>query len=251
MVSVFARLAALLICINGLPAFAQTAPQLPVPQTRPEAAGVETQTRAETEPEEPPTQAGPAPLSPTDIAACETAMTRLGATFEVGAPAQGEGGCGVARPYILKSVAGSVTVSPETTLRCPAALALAGWITGEVIPAARQLTGEAGKTGGLTEVRTAATYVCRRRNNLPTGEISEHGFGNAVDIVVFGFEGRAPLAVKPRTGDAGMPEAFQRAVRAGACLHFTTVLGPGSDAYHDDHLHMDLAERSSGYRLCQ
>ena len=40
-------------------------------------------------------------------------------------------------------------------------------------------------------------------------------------------------------------------MRVSACRHFTTVLGPGSDGYHEDHVHVDLAERRNGFRLCQ
>ena len=40
-------------------------------------------------------------------------------------------------------------------------------------------------------------------------------------------------------------------MRTAACGWFTTVLGPGSDGYHEDHIHVDLAVRVSGYRLCQ
>jgi hypothetical protein len=29
------------------------------------------------------------------------------------------------------------------------------------------------------------------------------------------------------------------------------VLGPGSDGYHEAHVHVDLAERRSGHRMCQ
>jgi hypothetical protein len=29
------------------------------------------------------------------------------------------------------------------------------------------------------------------------------------------------------------------------------VLGPGSDGYHEEHIHLDIAERSHGYRICQ
>ena len=34
------------------------------------------------------------------------------------------------------------------------------------------------------------------------------------------------------------------------CTRFMTVLGPGSDGYHEDHIHMDLAERRSAWRSC-
>ena len=29
------------------------------------------------------------------------------------------------------------------------------------------------------------------------------------------------------------------------------MLGPGSDGYHESHIHLDLAVRSHGYRICQ
>jgi hypothetical protein len=40
-------------------------------------------------------------------------------------------------------------------------------------------------------------------------------------------------------------------MRQSACTRFTTVLGPGSDRDHETHLHVDLAERRGGYRICQ
>ena len=36
-----------------------------------------------------------------------------------------------------------------------------------------------------------------------------------------------------------------------ACARFSTVLGPGSDAFHNDHIHVDNIERHGGYRICQ
>jgi hypothetical protein len=41
------------------------------------------------------------------------------------------------------------------------------------------------------------------------------------------------------------------ALRETACARFTTVLGPGSDGHHEGHIHLDLAERGHGYRICQ
>ena len=35
------------------------------------------------------------------------------------------------------------------------------------------------------------------------------------------------------------------------CARFSTVLGPGSDGYHEDHIHLDLMERRNNYRICQ
>ena len=45
---------------------------------------------------------------------------------------------------------------------------------------------------------------------------------------------------------------FREQMRTLACAaRFTTVLGPGSDGYHEEHIHLDLIERSHGYRICQ
>ena len=35
--------------------------------------------------------------------------------------------------------------------------------------------------------------------------------------------------------------AFLHEAHAGACQHFTTVLGPGADVFHYNHFHLDLA----------
>lgn len=189
----------------------------------------------------------PEPLSQAEIAACEAELTRLGAVFERLDPIEAEGGCGVPQPYDLAEPAPGVELDPGTQMNCPAALATARWVRDVVQPAARAL-GDGVALSGITH---ASTYVCRGRNGQAGAKLSEHARGSAIDVSRFDFKGHAALPVVPRAGKGNIEEAFQRAVQAGACLHFTTVLGPGSDAYHDDHLHMDLAERRSGYRMCQ
>ena len=100
-------------------------------------------------------------------------------------------------------------------------------------------------------VYISTSYQCRRRNNSASGKYSEHAFGNAIDILGFGFRDRGNIKVAPRAGDGSRDSAFQAAVRGGACAYFTTVLGPGSNAAHADHFHFDLAARRGGYRLCE
>ncbi|MBI3702671.1 MAG: extensin family protein, partial [Rhizobiales bacterium] len=51
--------------------------------------------------------------------------------------------------------------------------------------------------------------------------------------------------------DMTVPKAWRAALRESACARFTTVLGPGSDGYHESHIHLDIAERRNGYRICQ
>ena len=189
----------------------------------------------------------PEPVDEAVIARCETELRALGAVFERRDTIDGDGACGVYRPYNLREAAPGGTVKPETEMTCASALATVRWVRNEVLPATRAL----GMGVELSEITHASTYVCRNRNNRPDAKISEHARGSAIDISGFGFDGHDPIPVVPRVGVGTIEEAFQRAVRAGACMHFTTVLGPGSDENHDDHLHFDLAERSSGYRLCQ
>jgi hypothetical protein len=50
-----------------------------------------------------------------------------------------------------------------------------------------------------------------------------------------------------------MPEeqGFLRDVQAAACQQFNTVLAPGSNVHHEDHIHVDLMRRSSRRIICQ
>jgi hypothetical protein len=40
-------------------------------------------------------------------------------------------------------------------------------------------------------------------------------------------------------------------IAESACARFSTVLGPGSDGNHEEHIHVDLAERHGGYKMCE
>ena len=56
-----------------------------------------------------------------------------------------------------------------------------------------------------------------------------------------------------KDGWKGSPEeqGFLRDVQGAACDQFTTVLAPGSNQFHYDHIHVDLMRRASGRRICQ
>jgi hypothetical protein len=51
--------------------------------------------------------------------------------------------------------------------------------------------------------------------------------------------------------DRTVPRGLRESVLHSACRRFSTVLGPGSDWYHEDHIHLDLMERRGNYRICQ
>ena len=99
----------------------------------------------------------------------------------------------------------------------------------------------------LAAITELDSYECRPRNNIIGAKLSEHGKGNALDIGARQARNGATLHLT----DPLVSKLFRERMRASACARFTTVLGPGSDGYHESHIHLDLAERSHGYRICQ
>ena len=187
-------------------------------------------------------------VSDGEFAACKAALSALGASFEpVSSIAEArDDDCGIERPIKVSTIAPGVVLRPDAVMRCPTALALAEWVRDDVLPAARALPSR----GRLIAIDHGSTYVCRRRNNRSTGKLSEHAFGNAVDVMGFRFSEGKPLRVEPRA-PGGPAARFQRTVRQASCEHFTTVIGPGTDRSHADHLHLDIKQRRGGYRLCR
>jgi hypothetical protein len=140
---------------------------------------------------------------------------------------------------------GPVSVTPAATLACPLVSVLDQWIDTAVQPAALRWFGRP-----VAEIKQISAYSCRGMNGNPNARISEHAFGNALDIAVFTLADGRQIVVK--TGWHGAPEeqGFLRDVQGAACDRFTTVLAPGSDAYHYDHMHVDLMRRASGRSAC-
>jgi len=103
----------------------------------------------------------------------------------------------------------------------------------------------------LKAVRTGPGYECRNRNRAANGHLSAHALGIAVDVAAFELANGKVLPIKP-DGDA-RGEAAVAAVRTAACGWFTTILGPGSDPAHTDHMHLDILTHGSSdrYRICQ
>lgn len=181
-----------------------------------------------------------------DQAACRTELKAIGALFDE-APTVDDGkACGIDKPVVLKGLPGDIKVEPEATIRCDTALQLSRWMEGSVKPSLEAaMPGET-----ITGLAQASAYVCKNRNGAKEGKISEHAFGNAVDIAGFSLKSGKTITVRPADKDSTMDGAFQRAITEAACLYFTTVLDPGSDAAHQNHLHLDVKERRGGYRYC-
>jgi len=177
--------------------------------------------------------------------ACQGRLSPDRAVFtplgELGGPA----GCGgpdvVHLERIILADRTEVAVEPPATLRCEMAEAIVFFVRQDLAPAA------AAVGAPLSAIENYDSYDCRGRNRVAGAKLSEHGLADALDIRSVRLkDGRV---VRP--ADSGAPREFRVAMKAAACNRFTTVLGPGSDGYHEDHIHMDRAERRGGYRLCQ
>lgn len=154
------------------------------------------------------------------------------------APIPGPGACGIDQPVRVTSVSG-IAVRQAPTIDCTTARALNDWVRNGVIPAV-------GRTGGgVARVNVIAHYSCRTRNSKPGARLSEHSFGHALDISGVTLKDGSTLTVL----DHWRAREFGRIIKAmhsSACGPFGTVLGPNSDRYHQDHLHLDTARYRGG-----
>jgi hypothetical protein len=123
--------------------------------------------------------------------------------------------------------------------------ALDRWIVDSVQPAAQRWFRQK-----VVEIRQISAYSCRGMNGQPGARISEHAFGNALDISSFTLADGRRITV--RDGWRGSPDeqGFLRDVQGAACEQFNTVLAPGSNRFHYDHFHFDLMRRRSAGRIC-
>jgi hypothetical protein len=140
------------------------------------------------------------------------------------------GGCGVAEPVRVTSISG-VRLSQAATVDCSLATSLNTWVDQVAQPAF---------DGKLAELRVAAHYICRSRNNVKGAKISEHGKGRAIDISAFVLTNGKVLTVE------GNYNKLLRQIYKAGCSYFRTTLGPGSDGYHEDHFHFDTSARKGG-----
>ena len=148
-----------------------------------------------------------------------------------------------------RQTAGPMTpavLTPPATLACPIVSALDHWVSEGVQPAAMRWFGTP-----VTEIKQISAYSCRGMVGSGGSGISEHAFGNAIDIAAFMFSDGRRVTVE--AGWHGTPEeqGFLRDVHLAACDHFSTVLAPGYNAAHYNHIHVDLMRRASGDRPCR
>jgi hypothetical protein len=160
----------------------------------------------------------------------------------------GPGACGMDYPFKVSAFDnGSVGLKSKVTLACPIIPQIDMWLEEIVKPAATMYFGVP-----VADLK-AGSYSCRPRNNQMGAKVSEHAFGNALDVMAFVLaDGREINVEKGWRGDPAEQE-FLREAFVGACRYFTTVLAPGSDPFHYNHIHIDLARHDprGQRRICK
>jgi len=189
-------------------------------------------------------------------AACLTALQRrYGEGVRRAVPAapaaRGNAACAVTDPVTLSSLkvgAATLAFEPSVTLSCEMATRTAAWLFDSVGPLTRGVFNRE-----LAGLRVGGGHECRLRNRASTGAVSEHATARALDIFAFVLAGPAEGAiVKVERPENETQSNYVWAVRQSACGAFSTSLGPGADAAHANHLHVDIqSRRSPATRFCQ
>ena len=185
-----------------------------------------------------------------DYAACIADLSALGVNFEPLGQVSVDG-CelnGAVRLKGVDTLLRTVQISGEPTMLCTFARHFAGWVRDVGAPLTFAYTGEE-----LAVIETGPGLVCRTRYNKPGEKISEHAKGNAIDIASFLLANKNRIAVKQSSNDSKIHRDLIRTFRATGCGYFTTILGPGSNAAHEEHLHFDygMHGKTLNYRICE
>ena len=173
-------------------------------------------------------------------------------------PIEGPGICGADFPLKVMAFTADVTgsvpdarsaavtdITPPAVFACPMVAAMEKWMAEVIQPAAYARFGE-----GVLEIKTFGSYNCRSRNHQSGAPLSEHSFANALDIAAFILGSGRVVTVEKGWKGADDERGFLREVHMGGCGIFGTALGPGSNAMHYNHFHVDMARhnaRNNGY----
>ena len=182
--------------------------------------------------------------APPPPSACQLRLAKI-AAFHPLPTLVGAGECGAVDAVLLDTVILSdqtkIAVTPPATLRCPMAEEVAHWVREDVAPTLAKIGPP------LRAVDDFDSYECRGRNRVRGATLSEHGRANALDVRGFRIADGRTVGLT----DVNVDKDWRESIRASVCARFSTVLGPGSDGAHEEHIHLDLAERRNNYKLCE
>jgi hypothetical protein len=223
------------------------AAKIPLPKPRPAEAPKapdEAAPEADGKPSpDKPAEAAPPPEK--QVSACRLALTEEIAIAPSIPDIRGPGACGGEDLVRLEAIVlpdkRKVAVKPAAILRCTMASAIADWVRKDMVPLATSLG------SAIADLDNFDSFECRGRNRIAGAMLSEHGKANALDVRAIKLANGQSIGLTDRT----MSRDVRERVLHSVCARFSTVLGPGSDWYHEDHIHLDLAQRRNDYRICQ
>jgi len=247
---------AALLCMAGNAAAQNNAPADSVPPAKPTKAVHSAPRQAKSLPIVIPQQFAPpqeeyasfpesagAATAPAAPSACQMRLAKI-AAFQALPVIVGAGECGATDAVLMDNVIlpdqTRVEMLPPATMRCPMAEEIAHWVREDVLPSLKNQP-------PLRGLENYASYDCRGRNNIRAAQLSEHGRADALDVRDFKLADGRELNLT----DVNIDKDWRDGIRASACARFSTVLGPGSDGFHEEHIHLDLAERHNGYKVCE
>lgn len=189
-------------------------------------------------------------VAPDEIRQCLADLKAAGVEFRDLGNATKEG-CAVDGAIELNAVTsrfGKITFPGKPTLGCIFARQFTTFVRNAAAPLTLAYLG-----AKLSAVETGPGLVCRTRYNKPGEKISEHAKGDAIDVTAFRLESERTLTVKGASASMEVDGVWIKTLRATGCGYFTTILGPGSNEAHAEHLHFDYEMRGANYnyRICE
>jgi len=176
-----------------------------------------------------------------DAPLCDAALARSGLVYRAMADATGPGGCAL-KDVVRVTQMEDLRISSPFLATCPLALGIAYFEHQYLQPAALDIYGER-----VARIGHVGSYACRNVNHQQDAALSQHASANAIDLTGFVLEDGRRITLA-RWSDAASPDGqFLRRVHEGACHAFATALGPGYNALHETHFHVDMGP----YRMCR
>lgn len=195
--------------------------------------------------------ANPMPDGTLSGEACIAALRNMNVNFSQAATPVSSGPCTVYEPIRLNGMkvgGNAITFPDKPLLTCGFAARFAYWVAQEGAPAVRKAKGSA-----LRSVGTGPGYQCRGRNGDMSAKLSEHAYGNAVDIEYIKTVDGETVQVQAASATTASNARLLKELRSEGCRYFTTVLGPGTNSAHARHFHFDLERRGKkgSHKLCE
>lgn len=175
-----------------------------------------------------------------DPAMCRAAIGEAGAVFATVPDREEESGCGWTNAVRLSAI-GSARFASPVTVTCPLAASLVLFHRHLLQPSAEATYGAPVRT-----IDHVGSYACRNVYHRDKAPLSRHAMADALDVTGWRLtDGRRVTVEKgwSAPGDA----TFLHGLQAGGCGYFGAFLGPGYNAAHRTHFHL----QGRGFGLCR